>query len=316
VSAAAERLLSDRHRTWPPNLYAWDRDDLRADGRLLLVETPAGIPAVQAEYKSIQDGPLDLDGAQYRGLAGAAHPHVPFVVVQFTCPLDHLPWCFRLHPACRAAADLLGGTAWTLTERHYVHALYVVKHGVTAPGATPGATTGVVGLPADPTQLRLNTYEKPCRACRRAVPARRGNLLRHADTGRWLVYHHGCLPYRTEIGPATFADDDHFARLDDEAVDIDWPPVTLPRYGWAEHPPAPHTHAVHEFLRLYGQPSPGAVPAPLRLAHTATAIAERPALGALAAPALAAVPPYEHDLLVEEMWAGELASDDNRDMWR
>src|SRR5438067_1649390 len=137
TAAAAERCLSARHRdAWPKNLYAVDADQLRADGRFVLVETPAGSPTVVVEYKAWEAGPLDLGEFQYETLRGSVHPGLPSLVVQFTHPDLGEPWTFRLHPNNGAANDLLGGTSWVASEQTYVQWLYVVRDGYAAPGAT------------------------------------------------------------------------------------------------------------------------------------------------------------------------------------
>ncbi len=68
--------------------------------RKLLLEVPAGRIVVAAEYKSVEEGELDLTGRQFEVAADAVTDKLPAFAVQFTHPLlsPPQPWAFRLWP--------------------------------------------------------------------------------------------------------------------------------------------------------------------------------------------------------------------------
>jgi len=135
AGAVAEGLLRRRHlAAWPGNLYCYDSDEVRrATGRKLLLENPAGSLAIAAEYKAVEEGPLDLNDLQYQIVADATAEDLPAFVIQFTHPKLNppQPWAFRLWPI----NDLARRTgAVEFTEQAYVQYLYVRQRGVTAGG--------------------------------------------------------------------------------------------------------------------------------------------------------------------------------------
>ncbi|HEX6393103.1 MAG TPA: hypothetical protein VFZ97_06650 [Acidimicrobiales bacterium] len=136
AGAMAERALRERHRDqWPRNLYVYDRDEIRtATGRKLLLETPGGDLSVAAEYKSVEDGELDLSGLQFKVVAGSVHEKLPALAIQFTHPPNH-PWAFRLWPLNKIATAF---APVELTEQRYVQLLYLLQRGTASAG---GAVT-------------------------------------------------------------------------------------------------------------------------------------------------------------------------------
>jgi hypothetical protein len=285
--AAAERALSARHRAaWPADLYAYDRDELRAQERLVLIEAPAGAPTAAVEYKPFDAGPLDLDAHQYVTLRASTNAALPALVVQFTHPEAGLPWAFKVHPNNEAAGRLLRGQSWTFTEQQYVSLFYVIQGGFVAPVAG--------GYRADPAavadqrfveEARLfvpgagapaNIYPAVCEACGGKVPARAGVRLNKRQ--RWRVFHNRCAPGRSSgrvVGTAGGFDPAAcFAHLDSVVPDVVWPSVRQPRAGWAVRYGAPNLHAVHRYLEEHGRPDE-------TLADVlAFPVPDRPALGA------------------------------------
>lgn len=135
AGARAERELRVRHReAWPRNFYVYDLDEVRrTTGRTILLALVGGVIALSAEYKAVDDGPLDLADLQFQVAGDVTRPELPAYVVQFTHPqLDPpQPWAFRLWPVNDLARR---HGAVELTERGYVQLHYLLSRGAVGAG--------------------------------------------------------------------------------------------------------------------------------------------------------------------------------------
>ena len=95
AGARAEIALRSRHREAWGAVYTSDHDHLGdTSNRKVLVEAPSGAPTMNAEYKSVEEGPLRLDSWQLQMCNDALDPALPFFLAQFTHPGIGQPWAF------------------------------------------------------------------------------------------------------------------------------------------------------------------------------------------------------------------------------
>jgi hypothetical protein len=128
AGARAEISLRQRSLHAWPKVYPADFDELRrAHGTKLLIHGPAGLPVLNAEYKSVEEGPLDLNDWQHQAVAAAASDDLPTFTVQFTHPemRPSQPWAFRLWPLNKRAEPY---GIRTYTEQHYVWLMFVLAN--------------------------------------------------------------------------------------------------------------------------------------------------------------------------------------------
>lgn len=128
AGARAEISLRQRSLHAWPKVYPADFDELRrASGTKLLIQGPAGLPVLNAEYKSVEEGPLDLNDWQHQAVAAAGSDDLPTFTVQFTHPemRPAQPWAFRLWPLNKRAQPY---GIRTYTEQHYVWLMFVLAN--------------------------------------------------------------------------------------------------------------------------------------------------------------------------------------------
>jgi hypothetical protein len=189
AGALAEIALRDRHRSaWPRNAYAYDLDELRRiEDRKLILEVPRGVICIAAEYKAVDEGPLDLNDLQYQTIADATHDDLGAFCVQFTHPrLDPpQPWAFRLWPLNDTARHT---GAVEFTEAAYCQYLYIAQantrpHPAYDSAGTTGIGVGTVGIePWD--QLADLDYEHPDPSVWPSVTPARPHTLRRRPLRR------------------------------------------------------------------------------------------------------------------------------------
>jgi hypothetical protein len=278
AGARAESALRDRHRrSWPRNLYCYDADEVRrATGRKLILEAPAGRLVIAAEYKAADDGPLDLGALQFELVADAVTEKLPALAIQFTHPMLDPPQPWAFR---LWPLDRLAAAVSPviLTERRYVQLLYVLQRGAASAGGGYG--------------------------------------------------NEGPLPWVTPW--------QELDRLQDEWPDPRiWPPVTPAKLDRPSRlVPVTFIETARQFVHQLGRFDG------LAIADLAPVVPllNRPTIGALRAAqdgsGRTASAPVKLRWNVEDadrydrlcwwlnqhyrqMWAGETASDDNRDMWR
>lgn len=244
LAAQAERALTDRIRArW--RLHAVDDDLANSVDRRILI-AGRDLTNMGMEFKSVDDGPLDLNARQYEVLRRSLRPGVPPFVVQFTNPPGNA-WCFRLFALRDDGLDLVRHhPCLTLTEAEmeaFTMAAFCGGRWVSVD--TAGRRYREILVP--------NRWAAPCISCSRTVQAGDGILLQPLDRpGPKQVQHQHCREAtdpltlrvaRTVIFDAMVdrADVDAYRfgmlhGLDDTLVsETVWPAVTPPRfYGMPE----------------------------------------------------------------------------------
>lgn len=254
AAALAEQRLHRRAQKW--RVAAIDEDLQRALTGNVQLTMGFGLRNINAEFKSIAEGPIDLNGKQFEVLRATAASHVPPFAVQFTDPGFDQPWAFRVFPLRADALTYTDQRTWLLlSERDMEGWAWALTGGLSVSVET--YTLKATG--------RYNTHPGPCIDCQHRVEPMQGALFLESSRGKvWRVAHIGCPTAEMHHDPTRpgrvhaelsaeldryhldYLDQSFDSRLPDDAV---WPRVILPR-SYAT--PAPVSPFQNGYLRLSG----------------------------------------------------------------